>query len=173
MSMNVRFVGLAVALGTLALVAAVRADDEEKVPLDKLPKAVADAVKAKFPDAKLVAAGKEKEDGKVVYEVAITNKDQSIEITVTPDGKIVLIEKVIAEKDLPKAVAEALEKKYPKATIKKLEEIVKDDKIVKYEALIVTADKKNLEVSFDPSGKFLEEEKKDKDEKGESKKEKK
>lgn len=150
-----------VVLGLLVLAACAFAADEEKVPLDKLPKAVVDAVKAKFPDAKLVSAEKELEDGKPVYEVAIKDKDQNIEVTVTPEGKIILIEKEIAAKDLPKAVAEAMEKKYPKATIKKLEEIIKDDKVTSYEALIVTAEKKNLEVRFDPSGKFLEEEKKD------------
>lgn len=153
----------------LVLITVARADDEEKVPLDKLPKAVVDAVKAKFPSAKLISAEKEKEDGKTVYEVAIKDGEQNIEVTLTPAGQIVTIEKEISTKDLPKALAEALEKKYPKATINKLEAIIKDDKVKAYEALIVTADKKKLEVSFDPSGKLLGEEKKDneKDEKGE------
>jgi hypothetical protein len=140
--------------------AAARAD-EEKVPLDKLPKAVVDAVKEKFPKADLVSAEKEKEDGKTVYEVNIKDGKATIEVTVTPEGKIVLVEKEIAAGDLPKAVAEALEARYPKATIQKVEEICKDDKVTKYEALIVTAEKKKLEVCFDPAGKFLEEEKKD------------
>jgi|SRR5579884_1646238 len=145
--------------GALLLVSALAVcADEEKVPLDKLPKAVADAVKAKFPDAEMVSASKEKEDGKLLFEVAIKNKGQKIDVTVTPEGKIVEIEKEIAARDLPKVVADALDKKYPKATIKKVEEIIKEDKLVKYEALIVTDDKKTLEVSFDPSGKFLEEE---------------
>lgn len=158
---SVVVVGLCVSL--------VRADDEEKVALDKLPKAVVDAVKAKFPSAKLVSAEKEKEDGKTVYEVAIKDGERNIEVTLTPEGKIISIEKEISAKELPKPVAEALEKKYPKATITKLEEIIKDDKVKAYEALIVTAEKKKLEVIFDPTGKPLGEEKKDneKDEKGE------
>jgi hypothetical protein len=155
----------------------VRADDEkeEKVPLDKLPKAVVEAVKAKFPKAELVSAEKEKEDGKTVYEVAIKNEGQNIEVTVTPEGKIIEIEKEIALKDVPKAVSEALEKKYPKATVKKVEEIIKNDKTEGYEFLLVTADKKTVEVKFSPEGKVLneekkDEEKKDKDEKKEKKK---
>src|SRR5437879_2104073 len=84
---------------------------EEKVPLDKLPQAVVDAVKAKFPKAKLVSAEKETDDGKTVYEVAIKNDKQSIEVTLTPEGKIIEIEKQIAAKDLPKAVADALKAK--------------------------------------------------------------
>jgi hypothetical protein len=163
--------GLLAGVALLALTAAcARADEEEKVPLDKLPKAVVDAVKAKFPKAKLVGAEKEKEDGKEVYEVAIKDGDSNIEVTVTPEGKITTVEKEITLKDVPKAVSDAFEAKYPKATVKKVEEISKDDKITEYEFLIVTADTKKLEVSFDPKGKFLEEEKKDKEEKKEEKK---
>lgn len=142
-----------------------RADDEkeEKVPLDKVPKAVLDAVKAKFKDAKLISAQKENENGKLLYEINLKVKGQTIEVSATPDGKIVSIEKTIAVKDLPKPVAEALEKKYPKATLKKAEEVTEGEK-VSYEVLLVTADKKTLEVVFDPKGKVLEEENKDKKE---------
>jgi hypothetical protein len=145
----------------LVLAGASSRAEEEKVPLDKLPKAVVDAVKEKFPRAELVSAEKEKEDGKDVYEVAIKDGKHKIEVTVTPEGKVVTVEKEIAAEDLPKAVAEALEARYPKATIRKAEEISKEDRVTAYEVLIVTADKKKLEVSFDPKGKFLEEEKKD------------
>ena len=143
--------------------------DEEKVPLDKLPKEVTEAIKKKFPKAELVKASKEDMDGKPVYEVNIKAEDTTMDVIVTPDGKIVLIEKTIKAKDLPKAVAEALETKYPKATHKKIEAIIKDDKVEKYEFLLVTKDKKTLEVSFDPKGKFLEEEKKGEDKKEEKK----
>jgi hypothetical protein len=152
---------LAAGVALLALAAVcVRADEEEKIPLDKLPKAVVDAVKAKFPKAKLVSAEKEKEDGKTFYEVAIKDGDSNIEVILTPEGKITAIEKEIEVKDLPKAVTDAFESKYPKATVKKVEEITKEDKLYGYELLIVTAEKKKLEVTFDPKGKVLEEEKK-------------
>jgi hypothetical protein len=148
----------------LALTAAWADDDkEEKVPLDKLPRAVTDAVKAKFDGAELVSASKEKDNGKDVYEVAIKHKGSNIDVSLTPEGKIVSIEKEIAAKDLPKAVSEALDAKYPKATIKKLEEVTENDKVV-YEALLVTAEQKTVEAVFDPSGKLVKEEKKEKKE---------
>jgi uncharacterized membrane protein YkoI len=143
----------------VVLTASARAD-EEKIPLDKLPKAVVDAVKAKFPGAELVSAEKEKENGEIVYEVAIKYKDQKIEVTCKEDGSIVSIEKEISVKDLPKEVAEALEAKYPKAEIKKVEEVMENG-MTNYEVLLVTADKKKLEVTFDAKGKVLEEEKKE------------
>jgi Putative beta-lactamase-inhibitor-like, PepSY-like len=159
------FAGLAV----FVLAAAARAD-EEKVPLDKVPKAVLDGVKARFPDAKLVSAEKEKERDKTVYEIAITNKDQKIEVTLTPDGKIVEIENQIAAKDMPKVVTEALEAKYPQATYKMIEEVIKvkdgEEKLEYYEVLLVTAEKKKLEVSVSPKGKITKVEDKSK-EKGE------
>ncbi len=132
---------------------AVRAD-EEKVPLKDLPKAVADAVKKKFPKAKVVSASKEIEDKKTVYEVTIKDGAQNVQVTATPEGEITEVEKEIAAKDLPKEVTEALDEKYPKATIKKAEEVTKG-KELSYEVLLVTKDKKTVEVKFDPKGKVL------------------
>jgi uncharacterized membrane protein YkoI len=160
---------IAVLAVVVLVVPALRAADEkeEKVPLDKLPKAVVEAVKAKFAGAILVSAETEKEDGKTVYEVNLKHKGHAIEVTVTPEGKIVSVEKTIAAKDLPEAVADALKKKYPKATIKKVEELSKDDKVTGYEVLLVTSDKKTVEVVFDPTGKITKTESK-----GEKKEEK-
>lgn len=151
---------------SLVVVLPVAGADEEKVPLDKLPKAVLDAVKARFPEAKLVAAEKETEDGKTLYEVAITDKEQKIDVTVV-DGKIVEIEKQITAKDLPKAITAALEAKYPKATYKIIEEIIKVkdgvEKLEYYEVLLVTAEKKKLEVVLALDGKITKEEDKSKE----------
>jgi hypothetical protein len=141
--------------------------DEEKVPLDKLPKAVVDAVKKRFPQAELTGAEKETEDGKTVYEVAIKNQGQNVEVTTTPEGTIVEIEKEIAAGAMPKAVSAALESKYPKATYRMIEEVFKvqdgKEKLEYYEVLLVTAARKKLEVSVTPEGKFTKEEDKSKE----------
>ena len=160
---------LSICLGLTVLAAAwapARADDEEKVDLDKLPKAVTEAVKARFPDAELKEASKETEDGKTIYEVGITSKKDKMDVSLTADGDITEIEKVIDAKDLPKAVSKALEDKYPKAEYKKAEEVTKvekkAEKVAYYEVRLTTADKKKVEVEVDPDGKILNEEKKDK-----------
>lgn len=159
-------VAAAVAISLLTVSPLTRAD-EEKVPLDKLPEAVVKAVKARFPDAKLVSAEKETEDGKTVYEVALTNKDQKIEVTVTTEGEVIEIEKQIAAKDLPEKVAQALQDKYPKAEYKTVEEVIKvkdkKDQPPYYEVLLVTAEKKKLEVVLDRDGKITKEEDKSKE----------
>jgi uncharacterized membrane protein YkoI len=143
---------------------AARADDkEEKVPLDKVPKAVLKAVQAKFKGAELVSAQTEKEDGKLLYEINLKHKGQTVDVSVTPDGKIVSIERTIAAKDLPRPVAEAINRKYPKAEHKIIEELTEDGK-TSYEVLLVTADKKKIEVVLDRDGKIVKEEAKDKKE---------
>jgi hypothetical protein len=140
---------------------------EKKVPLDKVPKAVLDAVKTRFPDAKLRAAEKETEKGKTVYEIAITENNQKIEVTLTPKGKITEIEKHIAAKDLPRAVTTALEAKYPNATYRTIEQVYKvqkgKEKLAYYEVLLVTTAKKKLEVSVKAEGKIIKEEDKSKE----------
>ena len=147
-------------LAGLALVAGARGDEEEKVPIEKLPARVTDAVKAKFAGAELIGASKEKEKDREVYEVEIKHKGTHIDVTLTPEGSIVCIETQIDARELPKAVAEALAAKYPKASYKIVEKIARGDAIT-YEVLLETAEKKKLEVTFDPKGKLLEEESKD------------
>jgi hypothetical protein len=130
---------------------------EEKVPLDKLPKAVVTAVKSKFPKSKMESAVKATADGKTTYEVTLKTGKLGIDVVVTSEGKIMQIEKEMAAKDLPKAVADAFDAKYAKAKVKRIEELIKEDKVISYELLIETTAKKKLEVYFDPQGKFLEE----------------
>src|SRR5262249_9602788 len=156
---------VAMAAVVLALAGSARAD-EEKVPLDKVPKAVLDAVKARFPGAEMKGASKETEGGKTMYEVSIKNKGQNIDVELAEDGKILAIEKETTTKALPKKVVDALEAKYPKATHKKTEEIIKVENGVEqpavFEVVLETADKKTFEVVLSADGKIQKEEGKDK-----------
>ena len=115
---------LTICLGAMAFCASGIRAAEEPIALDKLPKAVLETVKKRFPKAELVEAAKETDGDKVEFEVTLKDGDTKYDVMLTPDGKITLIEKVIAAKDLPKVVAAALEEKYPKATYKgKLDDI--------------------------------------------------
>jgi hypothetical protein len=155
--------GCAVA-GLLFLIPVSVRADEEKVPLDKLPQAVAQAVKAKFPEAELVSASKEVDNGMTLFEISLKHKGYNYDATFTAEGKVVSIEKEIKASELPKEVAAALTKEYPKAEHKKIEEITADNKTT-YEVLLKTTDGKLLEVVFDPQGKVVKTEKKDEKEK--------
>lgn len=158
----------ALALFALSVTASFVRADESKVPVGDVPQAGVQAVKAMFPTAEISGAAKETEDGKTFFEVTLKLKGRTIDVTVGLDGKIQLVEKEIADTDLPKPVRAAIDAKYPKATYKIVEEVsnVKDGKTTLdfYEALLVTADKQSLEVQVSPDGKIKKEEKKsDKD----------
>jgi uncharacterized membrane protein YkoI len=143
-----------VVFSTLALVARA---DEEKIPLDKVPAKVLKAVQDKFPKAKLTGAVKEVENGKTTYEVSLKDGENAIDVSLKDDGTILVIEKAIAVKDLPKVVSEAVKAKYPKGTIKTAEELT-SGVTVTYEVLVELDGKKPFEVVLDPKGKILEDE---------------
>lgn len=133
--------------------------EEMAVPLDKLPKAVTEAVKKMFPKAEIVEATQETEDGEVEYEVTVKENGKKIDITVEADGDIEGLEKEIDLKDLPKAVIQALEKKYPKAVHTSAEAVfeIEDGKeeLEYYEVQIKTADNQEVEVKIKADGKIV------------------
>lgn len=154
----------AAVLGAFLLVPAVGRAAEEDIGVDKVPKPVMETVKTRFKDADVTGAAKEEEEGKVVYEVTIKHKGQKIDVTLTPEGELLMIEKTITAKELPKAVSGTLAEKYGKATYKIVEEIFevkkKEEKLAYYEVLLVKADKSALEVQVTAEGKVVNEEKK-------------
>ena len=154
-----------VLLGLVSFVAIVRAD-EEKIPLKDVPKAVLDALKAKFPAGEMKGAGKETEDDETIYEITLVDRGKHIDVSVDEEGEIEEVETEIAAGDLPKPVAESLHAKYPEATIRKAEEIVEiedGEETKSFEVVVVTGAKKTFEVKLSPGGKILTEEEEDKD----------
>jgi len=148
------------AVSAFLIVAAVAYGAEKKILLADVPKPVMDAAKARFKDAVMTDATKEEtDDGKVVYEVSLTVKGKTIDVLLAPEGKILVFAKVIVAKDLPKPVAKILEKNYPKATYKCLEQVFNvengKEKLDFYEALLVTAEKEDLEVHVTADGEIL------------------
>jgi len=133
--------------------------DEDVKPQD-LPRSITDAVKAKFPKAKITSAEKGTEDGKPIYEVSIKSEQRNIDVTLTPDGEILSFEKTLLPKDRPKVMMESLKSKYPDASIKLIEEVWEHGKKTGYEGTIITDSKKTVEVAFDAKGKLIDKEKK-------------
>jgi uncharacterized membrane protein YkoI len=135
---------------------AAESSTEEDVKFDDLPKAVKDALHAKFPKAQVGSAEKGKEDGQAIFEITVKDKGHSIDVTTTTDGKILSYEKTLPPADQPKMILRTLKSKYPNSTIKLAEEVWEHDKLVGYEFTIATADKKTVEVTFDPKCQLKE-----------------
>jgi uncharacterized membrane protein YkoI len=158
------FVMSAVA-GLVLLAPAVWAAEEkaEKIAPDKLPAKIKAAIEGRFPGAEITSAEKEKENGKIVFDIELKHKGRKYEMDILEDGTVIEIEKEIALKDVPEAVKKAIEAKFPKATIKEVMEVnkVKDKKETPdhYEVNIETSDKKKMEVEVSLDGKILKSEK--------------
>jgi hypothetical protein len=170
--------GVMAAAGLILLAAVARADEKkaEKVPVDKLPKAVKDAVLARFPEAEFTSIEKEKEGDKVVYDIELKHKGRKYEMDIEENGTVLEIEKEVPSKDVPEAVKKAVEAKYPKSTVEEVMEVNKvkgkEETPIHYEVTLTTAEKKKLEVIVSLDGKSVktedeakkeEEKKKDKD----------
>jgi hypothetical protein len=98
---------------------------EEKVAVKDVPGAVLKAVAKRFPEAKVVGAGKEEAEGKTVFEVTLRDKKSlNIDVNVSPEGAIREIEQQIVPAAVPKTVERALAEKYPKSKLKFAEEVI-------------------------------------------------
>ena len=162
--MRFAMLGLLITLPTLGPTPGVSAAGE--IPLGEVPRAVLEAVKAKFPVAELKKAETETEDDATIFEVALELEETNVEVALTPEGTILEIETEIAAADLPEAVSEAIRAKYPAATPKKVERVVafKDGEESKsFEVLLAIGDEDRLELTLSESGKILEEEEADDD----------
>jgi len=155
----------AVPLGAVALLLFIGAWElrakEESIPVDKIPRKVMDALKSKFPKAKIDKCTREMEGDDVVYDIEFKEGERRCEADIKEDGTFINYEKAIEARNLPKVVREAIDKKYPKATLKEIMEETevkgKEEKVSAYEVVLETVDKKEVEVRVSPEGKIEEE----------------
>jgi hypothetical protein len=144
----------------IAVAAAVRvgiADNSEPqpLPLIQVPNAVITAVMTKFPAAKPQSAAQGIENNQPYIDVHILVNSQKIWVTCNPNGKIGVIDREIALKELPAAVTAALGKKYPQAKIRLVNEITAEGPPTF--DIAVTFQKKPLIGVFAANGEFLDE----------------
>src|SRR5580765_6986727 len=116
---------------------------EETVPQDKIPKAVMDALLSKFPKAKIDKCTKAKEGNDIVYDIEFKQEGRKCEADIKENGVYINYEVAIKASDLPKAVGDAIAKKYPKSTLKEIMEekevMGKNEKLSAYEVVLTTA----------------------------------
>ncbi|MBN2542933.1 PepSY-like domain-containing protein [bacterium] len=147
----------------------------ENAQASQIPQAIMDALKARFPDAEIRKWTKEVEDGAVMYDIEFKRGDRNFEADVREDGTIDNWEKAIEVKDVPEAVLNAVEEKYPGFAVVEIMEIstIVDGKDVlqEYEIVFRTAEGKGIEVAVTPDGKIVEDSSEMEHEEGEEKEE--
>jgi hypothetical protein len=142
------------------VLAAVGLAGGENVPLHRVPRPVLDAVRARFPAARIAGADAAVEDGQPIYEVSIKDRGTPIDVTVTPEGALLLIKTQITAPAVPAPVKRALEARYPGSVPRVVEEVITvqsgHEKLAHYEVELVTAQGRIREVRVSGVGKVLE-----------------
>ncbi|MBI3872630.1 MAG: PepSY-like domain-containing protein [candidate division Zixibacteria bacterium] len=158
---------MAITLATVAALSATNAlcadkaekpEKEAKLTKKDIPGAVLTAFEKSYPKASIKEVGGETEDSVKIFEIESTDGGVRRTVTYTADGRVFEIEEVVALKDAPAPVQQAIAKEYPKGKVEKVEKVTKGD-VATFE-IVAAQGKERTEVVLDASGKVLETEKK-------------
>ena len=125
---------------------------EKKLQRSELPPAVQKTVDEQSKGATVKGFSTEVEDGKKIYEVQLTVNGHGKDVSMDAQGHVLEIEEETSLESLPPAVRDGLTKAAGKGTIRKVESLTKNGKLVAYEAAVKTGTK-NSEVQVGPDGK--------------------
>jgi len=128
---------------------------ERKIKRSDLPAAVDKTVTAQSQGATIRGYSEESENGKTYYEADLMVNGHSRDVLIDANRTIAEVEEEAAFDKLPAAVREGLLVKAGMGKLLKVESITKHDKLVAYEAQVLTGTKKS-EVQVGPDGKPLD-----------------
>ena len=156
--MSVLHVRNLILLSTVLLAtSSVAQEKEKKIKRSDLPAAVEKTVAAQSQGATIRGFSEEKENGQTYYEAEMSVNGHSRDVLIDKTGAIVEVEEQVGVDSLPGPVKEGLQTKAGSGKIMKVESITKHDKVVAYEAQVITNGKRS-EVQVGPDGKPLDHE---------------
>jgi hypothetical protein len=126
----------------------------KKLERRELPPAVEKTVAAESKGATIRGFSTEVEDGKRVYEAALTVDGHARVLGIDEQGNLLETEDEVSLASVPPAVKAGLTKAAGKGTIEKVETLTKKGKLVAYEADVKTGTKRS-EIQVGPDGKRL------------------
>jgi hypothetical protein len=132
-------------------IAAATAYAESHVSCNTLPAAVLQHAKLEAGPAIIRGCVKDRENGKLIYEVETLKDGKSKDITLDVSGTILEVEQEVAASSLPPAVSEAIAKAAHGSKIGKVESVTREGAIASYETTI-TSNGERREVAFSPLG---------------------
>jgi hypothetical protein len=130
---------------------------EKKIKRSELPPAVEKTVLEQSKGATIRGFSEEKENGQITYEAEMLVNRHTKDVQLDANGAVVEIEEQVDLQAVSAEVRAGLQARAGKGKITKLESITKKDKLVAYEAKLMTDGKKS-EVQVGPDGKPLDHE---------------
>ena len=130
---------------------------EKKIKRSELPVAVEKTVAEQSKGATIRGFSEEKEKGQTTYEAEMLLNGHTKDVLMDANGVLIEIEEQVDLQAVSAEVRAGLQAKAGKGKITKIESITKKDKLVAYEAHVVTDGKKS-EVQVGPDGKPLDHE---------------
>jgi hypothetical protein len=141
-------------LGVCLVLVASAFSQEKKIKRSDLPAAVEKSVVEQSKGATIRGISEEKVNGQTTYEVEMLVNGHGKDVQMDANGAVIEIEEQVDLQALSATVSAGLRAKAGKGKITKVESITKKDKLVAYEAQVVTGGKK-FEVQVGPDGKPL------------------
>lgn len=138
----------------LLLSVAVSADGAKKLQMKNLPPAVQATVKEQSKGATIRGLAKEKENGKIVYELELKVDGHNKDMMIDASGKIISIEEQVELNTLPAAVQSEIAKQTGRGKIVIIESLTENGTLTGYEAAIKTSGK-SREIKISPDGKLM------------------
>ncbi len=143
-------------IASLVVVASAFAQ-EKKIKRSELPAAVEKTVLEQSKGATIRGFSEEKEKGQTTYEAEMLLNGHTKDVLMDANGVVIEIEEQVDLQAVSAEVRAGLQAKAGNGKITKIESITKKDKLVAYEAHVVTDGKKS-EVQVGPDGKPLDHE---------------
>ena len=124
---------------------------ETKLSFESLPRSVQAAIKKEVGTAPISSISKEKDEGKVEYEVETTYNGKPRSYSFDANGSLLEIEDTVDLDTIPAAAKATLQKKAAGGSIREVEKVTSHGK-VSYEAEITTGAGKKIEVAITAGG---------------------
>jgi len=138
-------------LAGIAAAAATSARAESRVSCDTLPARILSRAKSEAGDATIRGCVKDKESGKVTYEVETLKDGRSMDFVLDASGSVIEVEQEVTVSSLPTAVSDAIAKAAQGGKVGKVESVSRGGAIASYETTI-TRNGQRREVAFSPQG---------------------
>src|SRR5262245_55054433 len=98
---------------------------EREISCQDVPAPVRSAFNRAYPKAAIKGCSQEIENGKTAYEIASKEDHTGRDVLFHADGTVIAVEETIAAGDIPKAVKDALHKRYSDKQVKLAEKVMR------------------------------------------------